>query len=339
MQERGSLIRSDLSQELRNRLTELSSAFNPDFQDLAVEGSDGIGRKTEAPWVRFYSKSMSPTAREGFYVVIHFSADGASCFFTVGCGSTIWSGGDLRAVSDAQLHAKTSWARTVIEQRWGSLAPFTDTINLGARAALPRTFEKATAFAHRIAAETIDNANLDSLLFAAAERLSAIYLAQQEGRDMSPGDQDALGLSEIVKPLRKHGRAQGMGLTQPERRAVQLRAMFLATQFLQGEGFTCQDKSAAEAFDILAQKDGQVLKIEVKGTTSDQCDSVLMTRNEVELHRLEKGSTGLVIVSRIALDRTGPTLVASGGVVEPLLSWDIDKWMLESIAFQVRRPA
>ncbi|KAK42449.1 hypothetical protein BG58_03555 [Caballeronia jiangsuensis] len=114
--------------------------------------------------------------------------------------------------------------------------------------------------------------------------------------------------------------------------------MLLATQFLQSEGFVCDDKSAFESFDILARRDRQALKIEVKGTTSELCDSILMTRNEVELHRREKGTTGLLIVSRIQLDRSGAAPSASGGVVEALMEWDIDQWTQESIAFQVRRP-
>ncbi|MDN7490637.1 MULTISPECIES: MrcB family domain-containing protein [Burkholderia] len=338
MQERGNLIRSDLAQELRHRLPELSRAFDPLFDDLAVEGSDGIGRKTEAPWVRLYSKAMSPTPREGFYVVIHFAADGSACFFTIGCGSTVWSGGDLRPVSDAQLTAKTSWARSVVERRWQTLAPFTDTISLGARASLPRTFEKATVLARRVPVESVDASDLDGLLFAAAERLSAIYLAQLDQRDVAPADQDARDLEAIVRPLHRRTRAQGIGLTASERKAVELRAMLLAIQFLQSEGFTCDDKSAVEPFDILARRDGQALKIEVKGTTSELCDSILMTRNEIELHRQEKGATGLVIVSRIKLDRNGAAPSASGGVVEAQMQWDIDQWMLESIAFKVHRP-
>lgn len=339
MQERGKLIRTVLTQELRARLPELSRAFDPLFGDLAVEGSDGIGRKTEAPWVRLYSKAMSPTPREGFYVVIHFSADGVACFFTIGCGSTVWSGGDLRPISDVQIKAKTSWARNVIEKRWGTLMPFPDVIALGARASLPRTFEKATAVARRIPVEDIDAFDLDGLLYSAAERLSAIYLAQLHQRDVAPGDQDARDLAAIVKPLRQRTRSQGIGLTAPERRAVELRAMLLATEFLKSEGFACEDKSAVESFDILARRDGRVLKIEVKGTTSELCDSILMTRNEVELHRREKGTTGLLIVSKIQLTQSDAVPSASGGVVEALMQWDIDQWMLESIAFQVRRPA
>ncbi len=339
MKERGTLIRSDLVQDLRNRLPLLSRAFDPLFDDLAVEGSDGIGRKTEAPWVRLYSKAMSPSAREGFYVVIHFAANGLACFFTVGCGSTIWSGGDLRPISNVQLVTKTSWARSVIEQRWGSLIPFTDNIALGARAALPATFEKATAVARKVPVEQIDDTNLDELLIAAAERLSTIYLAQLDQRDIAPGDQDALEITSIVNPLRPRTRAQGIGLTAPERKAVELRAMLLATQFLQTQGFTCEDRSMTESFDILARRHGQALKIEVKGTTSELCDSILMTRNEIELHRSEKGNTGLLIVSRIQLDRSTSVPKASGGTVEALMLWDIDQWILEPIAFQMHRPA
>lgn len=275
MQERGSLIRSDLTQEIRDRIPDLSRAFDPLFDDLAVEGSDGIGRKTEAPWVRLYSKAMSPTPREGFYVVIHFSADGSACFFTIGCGSTVWSGSDLRPISDMQLKAKTAWARSVIEQRWETLEPFTDAIALGARAQLPRTFEKATAVALRIPVGSIDAYDLNGLLSSAAERLSAIYRAQVDQRDVAPGDQDARDLTAILKPLRQRTRVQGIGLSASERRAVELRAMLLATQFLQSEGFVCDDKSAVESFDILARRDGQAMKIEVKGTTSELCDSIL----------------------------------------------------------------
>lgn len=337
MQERGHLIRSDLVQELRGRIPMLRQAFDPVFDDLAVEASDGIGRKTEAPWIRLYSKAMSPNPREGFYVVVHFAADGSACFFTIGCGSTVWSGGDLRPISDAQLATKTSWARSVVEQRWRTLTPFADTIALGARAPLPRTFEKATAIARRIPVESIDDFDLDDLLLRAAERLSSIYLAQLDQRDIPPGDQSALDIEGILKPLRRRPRAQGIGLTSTERRAVELRAMHLAMQFLKSEGFECEDQSESESFDILAQREGKTLKIEVKGTTSEVCESVMMTRNEIELHRKEKGATGLLIVSGVQLDRNSEKLAAFGGVVEALLHWDIDEWMLECVAFQVRR--
>jgi len=76
---------------------------------------------------------------------------------------------------------------------------------------------------------------------------------------------------------------------------------------------------------------------DVKGTTSDLCDSVMMTKNEVELHKNEKGNTGLIIVSKIKLNRDPASPTATGGSVESLLGWDIDQWVTEPIAFQVSR--
>lgn len=336
MQERGRLIRTELADELKSRLTEFQSAFDSIFDDLSVEASDGIGRKTEAPWVRVFSKAMSPNPREGFYLVVHFAADGSAVFITVGCGSTIWSGGDLRAIPDDELKARTSWAKTVIMQRFKTLTPFTDEINLGAKAALPKTFEKATALAKRINRSELQSADLDGLLYGAAERLGEIYLAQLDQRDVSQGDQDAEEIIAIAKPLRR-GRRQGQGLTAAERKAVELRAMTLAIEYLKGQDYDCKDTSASESFDVLATKMGTSIKVEVKGTTSDLCDSILMTRNEIDLHRKEKGLTGLLIVSKIQLVRGTQGPNANGGEVEDLMKWDIDSWFADPIAFQVSR--
>ena len=62
-----------------------------------------------------------------------------------------------------------------------------------------------------------------------------------------------------------------------------------------------------------------------------------MTKNEVELHKNEKGNTGLIIVSKIKLNRDPASPTATGGSVESLLGWDIDQWVTEPIAFQVSR--
>lgn len=337
MKERGRLIRTVLTQELRNRLSTLQKAFDTVFDDLSVEGSDGIGRKTEAPWVRIFSATMSPNPREGFYLVIHFAADGSAVFVTVGCGSTVWSAGDLRPVSNEELQRRTSWARAVIEQRWNTLNPFQDQINLGAKAQLPKTFEKATAIARRLSIHELMDADIDQILFAAAERLSEIYLAQLDRRDVSQGDQDTDEVISIAKPLKKGAKRQGFGLSAPERRAVEQRAMTLAINYFINAGYRCKDTSATESFDLYASKGNALYKVEVKGTTSDMCDSVLMTKNEVELHRREKGATALLIVSKIQLIRNSTQPLAEGGEIEALIGWDIDAWTTDAIAFQVSR--
>jgi len=334
MAERGRLIRQTLVGDIRDLFPKLTAALEEYAEDLSVEGSDGIGRKTEAPWVRIYSKNMSPSAREGYYIVIHFAADGSAVFLTIGCGSTIWANGDLTAISDAELQARTDWARQVIIQRFSNLEPFTDKIVIGARAPLPRTFEKATAFAKRYSASNVNDDEFSNDLYLAAHRLREIYRAQKMGRDISPGTQDEFLVRQTIRP-RKSG--QGFGLSSIERKIVELRAMLLSLKWLEVQGYKVEDVSANHSYDFRAVKDGTELYIEVKGTTSDNCSSIMMTRNEVEFHRTKKGLTGLMIVSSIRLIKKDDQTVAEQGTLEALIGWDIDEWLIDPIAYQLTR--
>lgn len=111
MKERGRIIRRDLPELLRGSLPTLKTSIGRFADDLKIEGRDGIGRKTEAPWVRLYSDSLSPSATTGFYLVIHFALDGGSYFVTLGCGASKWDSerGDLNKYSDDELKRKVGW--------------------------------------------------------------------------------------------------------------------------------------------------------------------------------------------------------------------------------------
>jgi hypothetical protein len=111
MKERGKLIRKELSAEISSIQALLTSKLGLYGTDFDISSSDGIGRKTEAPWVRFYSKRMSPKPTDGYYCVIHFKRDGSGCYLTLGCGSTSWNGGSLIPLKPEQLKIKTGIAR------------------------------------------------------------------------------------------------------------------------------------------------------------------------------------------------------------------------------------
>ena len=72
--------RVDIKQNLPAALWEFHEGFRENIrefsEDLKIEGGDGIGLKTPAPWVRIFSQSLSPSATSGHYLVIHFSIDG-----------------------------------------------------------------------------------------------------------------------------------------------------------------------------------------------------------------------------------------------------------------------
>jgi hypothetical protein len=337
MQERGHLIRGTLRDEIRGMRPDLRSAlgqFGPEFD---ADASDGIGRKTEAPWVRFFARSMAPNPRTGYYVCIHFAADGSAVFVTLGCGGTIWDGGELRPISDDELAEKTGWAREVIVGAFGSVEPFGDQIVLGAKAPLPRTFEKATAIARRLAAGELNEDQFRSFLIEAAKRLEVVYEAQHQGLNLSSNAAAELMVEQLVAPGRAQATGQGFGLTAPERRAVEVRAMHLAELWLEAEGFTVKNVSANSPYDLHAIKGNQAFKIEVKGLTGAGADVVLMSRREVDLHQQEKGSTGLILVSNIQLVRGNGEITTAGGTVKAELGWDIDAWVQTPVTFKLTR--
>lgn len=338
MRERGLLIRRTLPGILRAMEPELAAELGPFGAGFKVGASDGIGRKTEAPWVRIFDRRMSPRPTDGFYVVLHFAADGSAMFVTVGCGSTVWAGGDLRSVSDQELRQRTDWGRSVVAEAFGGLEPFTDTIALGAKAPLPRTFEKATVLARRISVEDLDATVVVDLILQAARRLRALYEAQSRGQDLAVADAVELQLEMLSRPQRQAiGIGQGFGLSGPERKAVELRAMAVAQDWLKAQSYKVKNTSKNSPFDFLATKAGASMKVEVKGTTGDGAQAIFMTRNEVELHRREAGATALLIVSGIRLDRRVDPPKASGGELVAEIGWDIEAWELAPMAFRLTR--
>ena len=337
MRRRGQLIREDLKNAVHSYQELLSASLGEYGSDFGVEAKDGIGRKTEAPWVRFFSKRMSPNPRSGFYCVVHFSADGSAFWITVGCGSTVWSGEDLRPISAAELFKRTEWARGAIKEQFGTLEPLVDEIKLGAKASLPRTFERATVVAKKLSPHTASIEEVESALVAAARMLKAIYDRQSVGGDLTPREVDEAAIVALSRPQVAYRQGQGFALSHEQRRAVELRAMQLAIQWLENEGFEVEDTSAKASFDLLATSPSKTLKVEVKGTTSPEGRDIMMTRNEVELHRAEKGDTALIVVSGIKLCVDDGKTTASSGRLEPWIGWDIDQWQIEPLSFKLSR--
>ena len=339
MQERGVLVRKNLVESIRKHEKVLRDALGIYGNDMHIHGRDGSGRKTEAPWVRICSRTMSPRATEGFYLVIHFSADGSSVFVTIGHGSNNWHpDGSLVPFKPEKLAEIIRIGRGILNKRYGSSAPFVDEIRLGATKAGPENFERATVCAKRLSIQELSDDVFIEYVIHALKMLSVIY----EYRSLGFG-QDAATLCEsdvmlVINPLRQAKFGQGFGASAADRKAVEMRAMDMTERWLGALNFTeIKDCSGSQSYDFSACRDSKVWKIEVKGTTAESGDAILMTANEVELHRAECGSTVLVIVFGIRLDRSGAEPVASGGTVWAEIGWDIDKWTQTPTAFRVSR--
>lgn len=337
MQERGRLVRQDLPEELSRLRRPLAQALGPFGGDIVFEGSDGIGRKTELAWTRFCSRRMSPRPTDGFYVVLHFSTDGSGVNIAVGCSSSRFHKGSSIVMPPNQLDQRCGWARHIVLEARGSLEPFTDSNDFGARARLPKSFERASALVKKVTYEDIEDDVIAEHLISAGEMLRTIYAAQVQGRELSPADQAELDILEVARPSKTARGAQGFGLNALERRAVELQAMSVSEGWLKANGYKVKDTAATKPYDFEARKGGNLLYVEVKGTTSDTADAILMTHNEVALHKRESGQTALMLVSGIRLDKDASPPKAYGGNLEPIIGWNIHDWMLEPTTFRVTR--
>ena len=337
MGERGGIVRGPLKTALEALEPILAPTLGRFGGDFHVDASDGIGNKTELPWVRFCSKEMSPKPTEGFYCVLHFSTGGDAVHVTVGCGSSRFSNGYSIVLPKPELDRQTAWARSVVVEGLGTLDPFTDPPEFGATRPLPLSFQRATAISKRVPYGEIDSTDIKGLLVDAGTRLRLVYEAQASGRDVAPADQAQAEITDVVSPARAAGRRQGYGLPPAARRAVERHAMRLAEAWLRAQDYAVKDCSASMPFDFLATRAGSTMKVEVKGTTADRADAILMTSNEVKLHRDEVGQTALIIVSKILLSGSGNDYQTNGGEVEAMVEWDIAGWLLEATTYRLTR--
>ena len=187
--------------------------------------------------------------------------------------------------------------------------------------------------------DELEEARFRELLVLGCERLRYIYEAQHLGRDLPAAGAIDIMVETLVAPARIHAAGQGYWLTAAERRAVEGRAMVLAKIRLESNGYSAKDVSRTASFDFEALKNGQTIKVEVKGTTNESGDALLMTQNEVNLHRLQKGHTALVVVTHIELVDQAGKPIAQGGKVQVEVGWDIDAWEVAPIAYRLLRRA
>jgi Domain of unknown function (DUF3883) len=108
--------------------------------------------------------------------------------------------------------------------------------------------------------------------------------------------------------------------------------MNVASEHYRSAGWTVDDVSKYQSYDLHCRKDGLDLHVEVKGSTSSG-DAVLLTKNEVE-HARTFERVALVIVSDIQLEPGDAGPIPSGGTKTVLEPWDITTGTLRPISYQ-----
>ncbi|MER7073234.1 DUF3578 domain-containing protein [Terrabacter sp. NPDC000476] len=340
MERRGVLVRHEIASWMRDRVDALLPFLPPQVRDLAVEGKDGMGRKTEIPWARVYSESRSPSATEGWYVVYLFSAKGDRLYLTLGQGTTELDGSELRPRPLAMLRSRVEWARGRVGHELAQRPDAVDDIDLEATTRLGRSYGPGTVKAIAYDIDHIpDEGQLASDLEYMVRTLARLYFEADHSPtlpgELSPEVADAV--SATNQAAGRRGRGQGFRLTAQEKSAIERRAVAVVSQHLRSEGWTVKDVGATSSFDLDARRNGDRLYVEVKGTTS-LGEEVVLTRNEVELHRENHPHTMLAVVTTIDLDRTGPVPIASGGTLCIHSPWSPEDDNLTAIAYRYAVP-
>ncbi|OBJ40193.1 hypothetical protein A5621_10965 [Mycobacterium colombiense] len=180
MQRRGDLVRNTLANEIRELLPAMASGSGID--DLEVQGRDGTGLKTEIPWTRIHSKSRSPRATDGWYLVFLFSARGDRVYLSLNQGTTQWDGREFRQRPESELATRADWARTSLTDEESFPAKWTTQIELDSRRSpLGRGYElgNVVAVGYRVGAVPSDE-EIEQDLLEGVGWLGRLYRASDE---------------------------------------------------------------------------------------------------------------------------------------------------------------
>jgi len=347
MQRRGILIRKEIAASLNENLDRFKSNYEIAIDDLWVQGKDGDGNKAEIPWVRLASKELSPSATKGWYVVFLFSATGSNCYLSLGHASTTYDGDSIerryqRALDPEVAEGLMRWGREKLHIADIKNPRLKFSRNLEAKGNLAEAYDRTSLCGFEYRKEKIPT---DEQIYSDVEfllgLLSKVYLLQETDATIpgseSPEHQDAVAAitqaagRDLTGP-RRQGRAR---LPQEHKKVIEEHAVEVAMKLLEKKGFTnVKDVGKNHSYDIAAKLDGIDFYIEVKGTIS-LGEKVVLTKNEVLLHRQEYPNNALIVVSQIDLDRSEPPL-ANGGKVLFISPWQIKDADLEALGYDYR---
>jgi hypothetical protein len=155
-----------------------------------------------------------------------------------------------------------------------------------------------------------------------ADRLEAAFRERWGTLEEIIEEDSPIDLGKVDRPKKASVRSWGQGrINDPIlRRAIEMRAVELATKHYLAAGFEVEDTGAFESYDLRCSKAGKEIRVEVKGTTG-QGKSIQLTTNEVKHAQSRESRVDLFIVSGIEIIRSPGGLQAIGGTIRHLEDW------------------
>jgi hypothetical protein len=268
-----------------------------------------------------------------------FHPDASGVSLCLSHGSTQIEGSAYVNRSDEEVAELMSWAAGVVGREFANDDSVRQGISLGSFD-LAEGYERTTVFSKFYPRHSVpQDADLRADLVSFMRPLAKLYAAQESGAQPGAPSPDLVALEDeinrIAAPLKPPRGGQGTRLTAPLRKLVEYHAMKLAREWLKSEKFDFEDVSATDSCDFRAKRRGQDWIVEVKGTTG-ALGTVLLTRNEVALHRQEYPQNILLVVHDIMLSDDG--LKVGGGELVAFAPWELDEDRLAPICFEYRLP-
>jgi Domain of unknown function (DUF3883) len=109
--------------------------------------------------------------------------------------------------------------------------------------------------------------------------------------------------------------------------------MRLAKEHLERLQWRVRNVSSTRPYDFNCKRGSEDLIVEVKGTTSVG-EQIVLTRNEVAVHRARYPNNALIIVHSINLKRAPDYPSVEGGEPVMVSPWEIEENRLRPLAFQ-----
>jgi hypothetical protein len=141
---------------------------------------------------------------------------------------------------------------------------------------------------------------------------------------------------EVVERLTGGRTSQGIAVSPKLRRALEDYSMKRAIAHFVNLGYSVEDVHARMPVDLICRRQSETCHVEVKSTQTIG-EEILLTPNEVEYARQNRGSMTLFVVHSVRASEIGGEIEIAGGE-ERVLDWNIDEGLLTSVGYRYRIP-
>jgi hypothetical protein len=156
------------------------------------------------------------------------------------------------------------------------------------------------------------------------------YVSDYNGPKISSKEDE---IQEDMQTTEFSAGGQGFQSDIEIRLKIEAHAMGTCMKHYLSLGYEVEDVSANRSYDFVIKKDGQTRAVEVKGTQTSG-DTIILTKNEVDLSRAQGSNMVLFIVHSIIMNKK--TVKKGSGVVSIIDPWQVSNDRLMPISFTYR---